>query len=135
MAYSLHDLWVEGIPLTGIRFCVIENQMGEHGVLKLQGYFEEEALYELSENSPVQVWAGREGEKELLFSGVLTELTVSVAAGVRQAVAEAKSWSWLLDQTKKSRSFQNPGLGYKELVARVLEDYPGSSCFYAAPEA
>lgn len=136
MAYSLHDLWVEGISLTGIGFCVIENQMGEHGILKLQGYFEDEAaLYELPENSPVQVWAGREEEKELLFSGVVTELTVSAYAGVRQAVAEAKSWSWLLDQAKKSRSFQNPGLGYKELVARVLADYPGSNCFYAAPEA
>lgn len=137
MAYNLHDLRVKGIRMAGLLDCVIEGGLGEHSTLILKGYPEsgQEMLYELPAYQPVEVYQQGESGETLLFYGVITDMSLEESAELQVIRVEASSSSLLLDLTKKSRSFQDTGMSYRELAEQVLAGYPGSALLYAAPEA
>ncbi len=135
MAYNLHDLKVVGVPVSGVLDCRVEGAFGEHSNLMLWAYTEndESFLYELPSYQPIEIQLDGE-EKRILFSGIVTDISVVAEADQKTVRIEAKSHSWLMDLVKKSRSFQNTQITYRELICQVLNDYPGSSVFCALPE-
>ncbi len=136
MAYNLHDLRVKGIEVAEILSCSIEGRMGEHGALALEAYAKEgeEALYEFPDCQPVEVYAVAGGGTETLFSGVLTAVRMEVRAQSRIVRVEGKTWSWMMDRVRKSRSFQDTQMSCRDVAELVMQDYPGSSLLYVAQE-
>lgn len=135
MSYSLHNLKVIGMDLAGILDCQVESRMGEHSRLTLLACVdrEEEFLYELPLYPPVEVVLQDGDREECLFAGIVTDVRITTQGQVKVARIEGKSSSWLMDRTRRSRSFQDTGMSFRALAERVLEDYPGSALYYAAP--
>lgn len=136
MAYNLHDLRITGIELAEVLSCRIEGKIGEHSSLTIYGYLaeQESVLYEIPNYQAVEVYLEIEKEPKILFSGVVTNLSYTVAAELKLIKIEGKSNSFLMDLAKRSRSFQDVKMSYMTLVSQVMNDYPGSSLSYAAAE-
>ncbi len=131
--YSLHDVKVTGISLDKILACEIQSHIGEHSTLKLSGLVEneEEFLYGVSDGQDIEVIIqGSEGTK-ILFSGIVTGVSITESGQMKTACVEGKSRSWLMDRTKHSRSFQNAHITFQALTQEILKDYTGSSLIYA----
>lgn len=135
MAYAADTILIEGISVTTLAMLEIRCVFGEHGTLKLGGYVEagigEQFLYNTPENSEISVIAG---EGNCIFSGIITSLKVSGKGNTSYVEAEGKTRSILLDQKKKSRSYQNVGMTYGELARTILADYPGAEILFSIPE-
>lgn len=132
--YSLHDVEVRGIVLDRILACETESRIGEHSTLILSGLVdnEEELLYGVPECQDIEVFVrGGEGV-EPIFSGIVTSIQVTESGQMKTARIEAKSRSWLMDRTRRSRSFQDSRITFQALAQEVLSDYGESSLIYAA---
>lgn len=136
MAYSLHDVKVKGIQAAKILDCQVEARYGEHSCLTILAYAKEpeELLYGIPSFQPVEVELKNGSESVLLFSGVISDVQIQAGTAAKIVRIEGKSYSWLMDLTKRSRSFQDKGMSYQALAQAVLKDYPGSSLFYTGPE-
>lgn len=135
MAYSLHDLTVIGIQLSEVIDCRVEASMGEHGSVTIHAYLDgrEELLYELPSYHPIEVQVDHGDKKEVLFSGIVTDISFVSSSEVGMVQIVGKSYSWLMDLTRKSRSFQDVQMTYEALARQMLEGYPGSDLYFAAP--
>jgi len=136
MAYNLHDLRITGIDLAEVLSCRMEGTIGEHGRLTVYGYpaEQDDILYEIPSYQAIEVYLDHENGPHVLFSGVVTNISYTVSGGLKVIKVEGKSSSFLMDLTKRSRSFQDVGLSYMTLVSQVMNEYPGSSLLYAAAE-
>lgn len=135
MAFNLHDLKVIGIPLTEILDCRVDGRIGAHANLTIHAYLEqeEEFLYELPSYHPIEVQLTGATGQQVLFAGIVTDVSLYQSADMKMIKITGKSYSWLMDLTKKSRSFQTTEMTYEALANQVIGDYPGSSLFFAAP--
>ena len=126
--YSLHDVKVTGLSLDKILACEIQSHIGEHSTLKLSGLVEneEEFLYGVSDGQDIEIIIGT----KILFSGIVTGVSITESGQMKTACVEGKSRSWLMDRTKHSRSFQNAHITFQALTQEILKDYTGSSLIY-----
>jgi len=133
MAYNLHDVKVIGIGFAEVLSCKIEGEIGEHSSLTIRGYLadNEKILYEMPAYQPIEVYLA---EQEILFAGIITDISIMTSAEVQVMKVEGKSYSFLMDLIKRSRSFQDVQMSYSALVSQVMNDYPGSALFYAGPD-
>jgi len=137
MAYNLHDLRITGVEFSEVLGCRITGEIGAHGTLEIYGYAESEesALYELPSYQEIEVYVGGPGEKQILFSGVISDITFKSSAEINILIIEGKSSSYLMDLVKHSRSFQDAEMSYVTMMSLVMNGYPDCNLYYAAPEA
>ena len=69
-----------------------------------------------------------------IFCGIVTDISIENENGYYTINCCAKSGTFLLDQQKKSRSFQDINMTYGEVVNTVLEDTEKSSCIFTIGE-
>ena len=123
MAYAADKLVVEGLPITRLDKLEIQCGLGDHGWCRLSGYVEsengEELIYGMKENTPVKIFA----DGSLVFGGVFTNIKVSGMGNTCYVEAEGRTKSILMDQRKRSRSFQNVNMTYRELAQFILSEY------------
>lgn len=126
MAYGADQIKVNGIEVKQLEQLEIVSAPGDHGKLVLCGYLEgqngEGALYGLTEQATVSVYA----DEALLFSGFIVRAKLSSISGTARIAIEAKSRSVLMDQRRRSRTFQDTSMTYGQLVKIILADYTGS---------
>ncbi|MED4355015.1 contractile injection system protein, VgrG/Pvc8 family, partial [Schinkia azotoformans] len=60
-----------------------------------------------------------------LFKGTVSELTIRMVRDIYYMELRAISYTFQLDIKQKSRSFQYHAMLYKELVDKILAEYPG----------
>lgn len=126
--YSLHDLEITGISLKEVLECETQSVIGEHATLRILAHVDsEEMLYELPDCQQISVFLRTGGEKTILFSGVVTDIRISEQAQMKTVRIEAKSRSWLMDRTKRSRSFQNTRMSFHALIGEILKCYGGEN--------
>jgi hypothetical protein len=105
--------------------------VGDHAMFTLTGVLNEEQAGNLLRS------ASHQDRLELhhvdgqtivktLFMGQLYNYQLEHKRGVYHVTLQSISHTYDLDVECKSRSFQKPGLTYKELVRRVIQDYPGA---------
>lgn len=125
MTYNLHDLRIEGIQVLYIQNCVIKGQIGEHSTLLLQAAVEneEEILLKRAETQPIHVYFEEKGRQKTIFHGIITQCKVHCAAQVYELELEAKSYTYLMDIQKHSRSFQDTSMKYSIILKKILLDY------------
>ena len=131
--YSLHDVKITGVALDRILFCEIESHTGEHSTLMLGGYVDnaEEFLFCVPDCQDIEVSIQDKEGTKILFSGIVSNIRITDTGQMKTVWIEGKSRSWLMDRTKRSRSFQDAQTTYQALVEEILKDYEGSSLIYA----
>jgi len=67
-----------------------------------------------------------------LFAGIIFNCEIRHRGGSREADLRAVSGSIYLDHVKKSRSFQETGMSYKEIINNLLKDTQNASFLYFA---
>ena len=72
----------------------------------------------MTANSQVEVYA--EGERLPLYSGIVQSAEAKEENGLRMICLQLSSGSILLDMEKKSRSYQNTGMSYGEVINEAL---------------
>lgn len=134
MAYAADKLVVEGLPITRLDKLEIQCEPGDHGWCRLSGYVEsengEELIYGMKENTPVQIFA----DGSLIFGGLFTNIKVSGMGNTCYVEAEGRTRSILMDQRKRSRSFQNVNMTYRELAQFILSEYSGAKISFSMPD-
>lgn len=66
---------------------------------------------------------GSDEESCILFQGMVRDVEVKAVQGLHYMEVYAVSYSYLLDVEKKSRTFQNKQMSYRELTRQVTADY------------
>ncbi|MDR1245677.1 MAG: phage late control D family protein [Clostridiales Family XIII bacterium] len=99
----------------------------EHAVLRLSGYCSEEEGFNplvsrSCENDAVELYEEEDDGKKLLFRGIAGEIEMSAEGGMYRVYLTVYSHSILLDEEKKSRSFQDTEMTYDALFRAVSED-------------
>ena len=127
MAYTAEQIVIEGIPVEQLTELCISCNPGEHGSLTFSAYLPEEkgeeTLFGLTENNSVTVYVDK---SKPVFSGVLTEVVTSSEGNMVKITAKARSSSILMDQKRRSRTFQDINMTYGQLFKIILSQYPGS---------
>lgn len=109
----------------------IHKKINEHTTARITGritpdvYEENFALF--NSNIDLKIEYKIETKTLLLFQGILTSISAQTEGFnndlIYSIVIEAKSYTCLMDRKKKSRSFQQIGMQYEELIDEVIKDY------------
>ena len=130
MAYDVSQLRLEGLKIQKLNDCRICQKTGEHGELFLRAYVEEDVFEELESLQPIRLYIPGKQE-QTIFCGVLTDFIEESAGGLKEIQLKARSYTYLMDIKKKSRTFQDISMTYTQLLASVLNEY-GDVDFIAA---
>ena len=131
---TLDQLSFEGASLGPIAGIQVWGRPGEHGILKITAQVKEEdeerILWGLISRQLGKLY----GKGHLLFAGLLSQMDFLKKDQVRLVVLTYRTASCLMDVEKKSRSFQDTSMTYRQLLETVLEDYPDSDFILAFPD-
>lgn len=134
MAYAVDSISIEGISIELLETLELHCKPFEHGIINFSGYVNaetgEQLIYRVQEQSKITVLA--EGKK--IFSGIITAIKVSGKGNTSYVEVEGKTYSMLMDQKKKSRSFQRVSMTYKELATELLSEYAGAQILFSMPD-
>lgn len=115
----------------------IERGINVHSKLYFTGIVPENKkdsyVQKTKSETQVEVNLIEEDKTTPIFKGIVLNIEVSSVKGVYYIKAEAISNSYTLDVKLKSRSFQNKGMSYSDLVKQVISDY-GADFMYKAKE-
>lgn len=132
MAYGIHDLDLAGLQVKTILSVHISHEPGEHGLMELTADMGEKnmdtPIQETGNGKKVVLYGKRDGEKAIIFSGVITKLTSKSMGKSCHVKLTARSWSYQMDIKKKARSFQDTSMTYGALVSQITGEYPGAEC-------
>lgn len=101
-----------------------------HGVLRMSGLIRQEKEQEYLEMAGKETWVNvsaisESGEKTCFFHGILTGLWIKRDDQVSVLTVEIKTGSFLLDIEKHTRSFQDSGFLYAEVIRTCLDPASG----------
>lgn len=130
MAYELSQLRLEGMEVKQFIDCQICQKPGEHGELSFCAYVDENVFEEVESFQALRLYVEGAQEKTL-FCGILTEMEEESAGEVQKIHVIVKSYTYLLDIEKKSRTFQDIHMTYSQLLHKVLNAYRDADCIIA----
>lgn len=118
------------VPIEKLQELHMELQKDSHAVIRLTGMIDgqdgENALLKPVNKTDLKVWIS----DTLLFSGILKSIQIVQEGQVYQAYIEGISSTAYLDYERRSRTFQNTGTGYKEIMNEVLGNMKGASLHF-----
>lgn len=126
-AYTQGDLTVEtSFPITDITKFNINIRPGEHGRMEVEGDIPEEegktVLYQELNGSGVKARIGN----RIIFLGMIERVRIEHESGRYHVALHGVSSTVFLDLAKKSRTFQDTGADYKNVMEAVLKSISGS---------
>ncbi|MCL2611353.1 MAG: hypothetical protein FWE02_06725 [Defluviitaleaceae bacterium] len=106
--------------------------VNEHGVIKFSGTIaednEEKYIKLGTTDTEVSIYAfDMEGNEELWFKGVVTNLEIKVDIDYKTIFVTAKTGSYLMDVSWHTRTYQEPSLTYNEVLSSFTKGYPQGS--------
>ncbi len=108
----------------------MERGINRHATLYFTGVVPEELkdsyIDKTKCETQLEVSLVNNGENTPLFKGIALSVEIRAVRNVYYIEVEAVSNTYILDVELKSRSFQNKGMSYGELVKKVISDYPGT---------
>ena len=104
-------------------------QENEHAVVRFSGHIPPELEDSYVEMALNELWAQAvaiddSGEEKILLNGIVSSLSVTAQNDVRLLTAELRSGSYLMDTMPHIRSYQDPGIQYKEVLSSFTTPYP-----------
>ncbi len=99
-----------------------------HVVVRLKGIVDDDFVTDWFRRQtwkkPVQIF--QKDHAKPIFSGLIKEMHVSEVNGYFELESELVSSTYLLDTQRKSRSFQQTGMTYEEIISKVLQETEGA---------
>lgn len=109
----------------------------EHGTAWIRGFVDAETatakLQSPLKNSRVKVFEVDENGAQVgkpIFEGIVRDAEMGEENGYTEVKINAVTGTILLDMEKKSRSFQDVSMTYRDVVKKVLEDTPGAHAIF-----
>lgn len=132
-----YKLKIEPIQIQQITEFQVTKQVNEHIFLTAAGIIRkeeaEEILRKQKSDEEILVTLMENGADDvILFNGYILNLHLRVEGMVYKIRLSAASFTYLLDQTKRFRTFQNGNQTYKELVKEVLSLYQNAAVICTA---
>lgn len=113
------------LPLLSVQKFIILHQTNAHGRLQLWARVpedkEEMILYRDWSNTDIFIYR-KEEEKEPLFSGTIETLVCKKENRFLTIELRGVGGTIVLDREKKSQSFQNPNMTYKQVVHLIMQN-------------
>lgn len=127
----MRDYNINGAPLAFLSILDIrmEEEIGEHGIMEITGYIEDSKEEEYLSLLTGDVWekvemVGKDGEREILFWGIVTDFSIHSEYHQKQMNLRLTTGSWLMDQKKHLRSYQNSNITYEQIFRSTGREYP-----------
>ncbi len=104
----------------------IHTEINQHSTMSIQIMVEEQVTKsqtESLENQPVCV---KLTDGTILFGGICTMCRLNSAAKYQEVTIQASSYTYLADQEKKDKTFQNPAKTLNQVASELIKPYGGS---------
>ncbi|MFG6343277.1 MAG: hypothetical protein K1W35_05735 [Lachnospiraceae bacterium] len=103
---------------------VIKEEFGTHATVKMKAYIPDDISISdvllMSREKDIVICLHTGEQKDTLFLGMLQKMELEECLKGKYVSIEAVSYSWILDQEERSKSFQNISMTY-EMVTNCLE--------------
>lgn len=137
MAISYENIRVDGaISFQHITYFDFKVGANDHGIAHIRGIADstliiDELRQQLDHSSITVYYVGEKGESEnhVIFSGIVSCVTVGEENQFYTVAIQAKTATVLLDQGKRNRSFQDLTMTYADVVTAVLADVGAAVIF------
>ncbi len=123
------------IPILSLLKLEIVQEVNTHGRIQLSALIRDADQEQLCQTD----WSGTKlcicqkgKEREPLFYGSVEYLSTTMENGSLVADICGISTTFLLDQEKKQRSFQNPSMTYHQILREVLKSYENAAFIWAS---
>ena len=124
--------------IISVQSCVIHARYGHHTRAEATAVVERDsaraALMDTADEAVMIT--GRDNNtatEQILFSGVIESLELAEEGEYAVLCLKAVSHTWKMDIQKKSRSFQNVSMTYRDVAKMVIQEY-GASMIWNAPD-
>lgn len=133
------QLKVDAFPLQQITEFQMTKQVNDHIYLMIKGILNKDNAEEILERKKyieeISVTLIESGSENVtLFRGIIKEISISMEGQIYNVKLQAVSYTYLLDQEKKFRTFQNVKQTYKDLVKEVLASYDAAVIYPCGEE-
>jgi sRNA-binding carbon storage regulator CsrA len=124
-----HNLKIEPFEVKAILSLTASQEVNQHGTVNLTALVPKENEAEYTSLSFKTSWMkisiiDFSGAVEPWFEGVITSLELEVDEIDTIIRVTASSGTWLMDSIPHTRSFQEPSMTYKTVLATYTNDYP-----------
>ncbi len=110
----------------------IHKKANEHGMAVIRGVIAESSegeLFKNAESGNASLYIlDEKGKRKDIFSGIIDSMEVKNAGGVKTARIVLSGSTKLMDCVKHTRTFQNQGMTYDELLEEINAGYEKVSC-------
>lgn len=122
---------LEPFELLDVLTCSGRVSADNHGYMTVKGHIDKGKEEEYLQLLSTDIWASVRvcddlGNNSVLFTGIVTKGCIEVENGLKSLLVIIKTGSFLMDQSKHIRTFQNDGIFYDMILQTLLEDYPGN---------
>ena len=121
-------------PFSLINVLAVEGtkELNQHGTLKITGIIEQKKEKAYEKMAEREVWTnvdviGEDGEKKRFFCGFLTSIHFQKENQFSVLTLEMKTGSYLLDMGLHTRSFQETGIPYQQIIDACMEAADGNA--------
>lgn len=119
-------------PFEFVNYMEVEciKELNQHGSIRITGVIREENSQKYMEMAAKEVWVSvnaisEKEEVRRFFAGILTGLWIRKEGQVSVLTIEVKTGSFLLDITPHTRSFQEAGFRYEEVINTCMDPAEG----------
>jgi len=113
------------IDFLSVSVCDIDKSVNQHGKAVIRGVLKEgeRAIEKISDVTRMSVLAIGDTGKKVIFSGVVESMSVQEVNGVTECEICLVGATTLMDIKRRTRTFQNADLPYKELIQEINSAY------------
>ncbi|MBN1050705.1 late control protein D [Clostridium botulinum] len=130
-AITYKELKISTFELLYIKDLKINAGINEHSTLNLVGILpqeKEDKDINTKCNTPIEVYTLEGEEKKPLYFGIITEIKIKRVAEYFELHVKAESYTYLMDITRRTRSFQNKDLSIYDFIQNITNKYIHGSC-------
>ena len=118
---------VQPFALVALEKLEITKEINEHGTLYLTGKVPQDSKDSYIDMAKfgtiVEVIQKKDEQTEVLFCGILSDISIEKVQDVYYLSLHAKTATYFMDTTLKSRSFQNLSMTYATLTQNIVSEY------------
>ncbi len=127
-----YNIITEPIRFLALLELETKEEINTHGYARLSGYIPDEAEEEYLSLLMGELWekvelVGRKGEHSILFHGLVTDFCIDRINDQKKLTLVLRSGTWLMEEERHFRSWQDEGMSFQEIIEEVCSSYPGQS--------
>lgn len=110
------------VQITGFSVCERINTHAEADITASMEMDDWEVIRSELNSQPIKISAEKDGNKFVLFYGVIYNVSMSKESEYLSIRIQAKSTSWMMDLEKKSRSFQDVEQSVSQIMKTIAQE-------------